>query len=231
MPYAKSKPRANQKRYSKKSYKSVTPYTVAKIARSVVRKQNPTKEYRFIQTKNLNSSALANSFNHDKATLIAQGVAENQRIGDEIFLCGIKVRFAVSNPHTADRHLRLMVVQDRNQAGQLLDTTDWDNLFSYNNEADTVATGLITDVNYPINSQYKVYADRHYTLQCDGRSSVVKDLWIPIMRKVHYDDLGSTTSLESGEVYVILHMSEMGTATSTVLSPSSMFCRVFYKDA
>lgn len=230
MPYAKSKSRFNQKRYYKKSYKPVTANTVAKIARSVVRKQNPTKEFRFTQNSSLSTLSLGNSFLWDSPTNIAQGAQENQRVGDSIFMCGVRLKFAISNPLSTDRQVRVMVIQDRNQAGQLLDTVDWDNLFTNNAEADTVATGTLSDVLLPINSQYKIYSDKTFTLQADGRSAVVRNYYVPIMRKIKYDNLGASTALESGKVYVIMHLSEMKTTGDSTISPGSIFCRVFYKD-
>lgn len=230
MPYAKSKPRAYKKRYYKKSYKPVTANTVAKIARNVVRKQNPTKELRFIQTASMHTNSLAASFVSDQPTLIAQGVAENQRLGDEVFMCGVKMKLCVTNPHSTDRNFRVMVLQDRNASGDLLDTSAWDNLFTSNSEVDYTATALVTDVTYPINSNYKVYFDKSFTLQSDGRSSINRDFWVPIMKKVKYDDLGAGTLTESGRIYVICHLSEMNTTPSTSISHCSFFARVFYKD-
>lgn len=233
MPYAKSKSRSYKKGYSKRAGRTVTPYSVAKIAKQVVRAQRPTKEHRVVQSPALNTAALANSFNYDVLTNIGQGDAENQRIGDSIYMVGAKLKFNMHNPHTVPRNLRVMVLQDNSRAGDLLDTTGWSDLFTSNNEADYSATGLYSDVSYPINSNYTIYFDRSYIVPADGtaQNALERSLWVPIRRKVQYDNLGTTSNVPaSGKIYVIFHISEMDNTVSSTSSRVSWFARTFYKD-
>lgn len=232
MPTYASKRPAYKKGYSKRPSRKVTPYLVAKIAKTVARKAQPAREIRFnLQGLSMNTTAVGNSFVVLELTNIAQGPQDNQRLGDQIFMTGMKFQWSAQHNGVTPRSLRLMVVKNLNRNGDLLDVTTWTDLFTNPDETDRTADGLAGDITAPINANYRKFLDKSVII--DPQKTMVSSgqVYVPLNTKVIYDNLGTASTPSSGRIYLLAHVAQFdvtGTASSTIFNS---FARVFYRDA
>lgn len=235
MPYhaRSTKSKTYKKGYHKGTSRTVTPYTVAKIAKSVANKSKPTREKRFtFYNLTMKTTApISNSFLYKTMTLINQGSSDNERLGDKIYMSGVKLNFSCDNPATTSRCLRVLILQNNNRNGDLLDLSTWTDLFTQDDESDRTADGLAGDINAPVNSNYRIFCDKKFTLEPSGAKDIQRSFYCPIQKKVEYNNLGDNTTASSGEIYCIFHLSEFGSATVATESHLFATARVFFKDA
>lgn len=231
MPYYAPKKSAytKKKRYARRPRQTVTPALVTKM----IRKAEPTKEmrYEFYNTNFKTTAPISDSFSLTELTNITQGPQENQRIGDSIYLCGVKLKFTCNNPSTTPRNLRVMVLANRNANGDLLDTTTWTDLFTQTDETDRTADALNGDIVANINANYKIFMDRQYRLDASNLDVVSKQMYVPLGHKVIFDNLGTANLPSNGKVFIIAHLAEYD--TTGVATASKFICnaRVFFKDS
>lgn len=234
MKYAR--PRKNQKRYRKRAYRPPTANYIAKIAKRVIHKSAPTKEFRFNHGGTLDTNVLASSFHYKDCMLITAGDHVDDRTSNRIYVAGIKLNLSLANDSTTrPRIIRVMVVHTTNRDGDLLDLAGtWTNLFTDETRADYTATALSGDLVVPLNTDIiKPDLDTRITLNAEGTSGSAKvySKYLPIRRYVHFDNDGSTTALTSGKTYLILHLCEPDNTTSPSTIRYNYMGRLFFKDA
>lgn len=231
--------KGNRKNY-RKNYKprnTLTPATVAKIARQVSREDKPVRECRFWNsgTPTLTTATLAASFNTMELSIISQGDDLNNRTGSKIYMSGVKIDVTIKNFAPQSRLVRISVVKNRNRAGDLLDTTAWSDIYQGTTYADRTADARILDSQSPLNKDVlEIFYDKVFRVAQteDTNDSIHFTKYIPINRKFEYGDDGTTNVALSGQLYLILHVIKpdfaAGTSDATDVIAMS---RVFFKDA
>lgn len=238
MPYRKTYRKPYPKRNNKKKYvkRPLSTYQVAKIARRVVHKQAPTKEFRFNGGGTLDTNLLSASFHHKDCMLITAGDHKDDRTSNRIYVSGIKLNLSLANDSTTrPRCVRVMMVHTTNRNGDLLDVSGtWTDLFQDDTFNDYTATGLSGDAVVPINTDIvRPDLDINMMLNAEAQpgSAKVYSKWIPIKRYVYFDNDGSTTTSTSGKTWFILHLCEPDNTTSPSTVRYNYMARLFFKDA
>lgn len=231
MPYAKSK--AKRRSYAPKK---VTKSYIAKVARQVTREAKPTKEFRVNGGGTLNTlTPPASGIYQTSLVGIGHGTLVDQRASNKIYVAGIKLKLTLMNElATAPRYVRVLVVHTTNKDGDLLDLTGWTDLLQDADRADYTPTLLNGDSVSPINTDIvrPVY-DHVCKLGKDGDSdsACLLQRWIPIKQYVRFDDEGASTLLTSGQIRMIIMMSEPNNTASSTVVRYNFMARVFFKDA
>lgn len=236
MPYRKSyypsrRYGGGARRPYRKGYVAKTAYQVAK---RVVHKSKPQRECRFQVSGSLNSSSIPLTFKTWNCTLIDPGPELDQRDGNKIWFNGLRFSVGVNNQSTTKRFLRIMVLKQRNQSGVVLDTSAFTNLFTDDIFEDDGGTGLVTDVQQPINTGIcEVFYDRTYALrpEAEGTSHMALSKYVKIGRTVEFDDRGDDTDVNTGKIFLVMHISEAGTVGTSGVCQVNGMIRSFYKDA
>lgn len=240
MPYTSrksySRSYAKKKGYRKKPTKKITKSAVVKIAKQVANKSKPTREARFWldnSVSQFHTNLVGNAFKYAVLTSLEQGDQDNQRTGDRIWLGGCKIRVSCTNPLTVPRALRVIVCQNRNANGDLLDVGGWSDLYTNNAESDSAATNKSHDITAPLNSNIRVFYDKTFHIRPNSMGLPLDlDTFVRINKKIVYDNLGiSYSAVSSGTVFAIFHLIEPTDVLDPTPSPFSAMIRVFYKDA
>lgn len=241
MPFYR-KPYTKKSTYRRPYRRPMTTKRVAKIARHVTRVDKPVREIRFVNDGNagrpgptFSTLVLSDSFKTLELSNIAQGTDKDNRIGNKIWMSGVKVSITMKNFSTQSRFFRLMLVKNRNRAGDLLDTTAWSDLYQDVNFNDQGADGRILDAQSPLNKDVvEIFYDRVFQLSpsADPKDSFAFTKWIRVNRKFEYGDDGSPNVALTGQLYWIMHViqPDFGTGTADA-SDCITYARVFFKDA
>lgn len=231
MPYSKSK--AKRRSYAPKK---VTKSYIAKVARQVTREVKPSKEFRVNAGGTLNTQTPPHSGIFQTSLVgIGHGTLLDQRASNKIYVAGVKLRLTLMNElATAPRYVRVLLVHTTNKDGDLLDLTDWTDIFQDSNRADYTPTLLNGDSVSPINTDIvRPLYDHVCKLGKDGDSdsACLLQRWIPVKQYVKFDNEGASTLLTSGQIRLIIMMSEPNNAPSTTVVRYNFMARVFFKDA
>jgi len=222
-----------KKGYSKRYPKKLTVATVKAVAKKAVKSLAPRREMRFHEYGTLNTGTFLASFQQLPLTNISQGVQDNQRSGDKAYITGVRFMFAVRNTGSVARSFRILILKDMNRNGDILDVVNLTDLFTDNAESDRPADGLIGDIVSPINSNYKVFHNRSFTIEPEtvGKSLIYKK-YVPIKQLVRYDNLGVTTvAVSSGQIRALVKLEEFSSVGSGALLQFEAFYQVFFRDA
>lgn len=224
-----------KKTYRKKAYKKKTQQKKAltKAIKKVVNKSKPKREKRFFFNSDLFTSVTANSFAYNTITNIEQGDQLNQRDGKKVYMSGLRLSLAVqSNSAVKTKFLRVMLVQNRQAQGSVLNLTTFGNLLRNETFVDIAPTQTSADVTYTLNtSLLRVYFDRTYRVLMESEGSTLINRYIPIKKTLNYDNVGSGNVPTNGEIYLILHLTEGDDDPSATTVKARGMIRTFYKDA
>lgn len=219
----------------KKTYKKKPAQKKAlnKAIKKVVNRGKPKREKRFFFNEDMHTSTTANSFAKNTISNIEQGDAFNKRDGKKVYMSGIRLSLALQNNSTVKtKYMRVMVVQNKQAQGTILDTTAYSNLLRNETFVDLAPTQTSADATYPLNtSVVRVMYDRVYRLLPEYQGSSFINRYIPIKKTLNYDGTGGGNVPTNGEIYVILHLCEGDDTTTITVVKARGMIRTFYKDA
>lgn len=226
--YKKSKPA-----YRKKARKPMTPATVAKIARKVTHKERPVKEIRYsLSSLDMQTSGPVTNFTrHATLTTLVQGDQINQRTGDTIFVSGVRMKLSVCNRDTTSRLLRVMLLRPNNPSA-LADLVAYSDVYENFDYVERAPNASLQDATANINlDQYVVHYDNTFRLPPYTQAGpTLKDVWIPIARKVEYETVAST-NVTNGRIYLVWELIQPDNILTADITTVSIQTRMFFKDA
>lgn len=220
-----------RKTYRKK--KTARKSALTKAVKKVVYKTRPKREERFFVNKDFSTDTIANAFDTQVISNIAQGDQFNQRDGKRIYVSGVRLTFASqSNSTVKAKYLRLMVLRNKNSAGGTLDTTGFTNLLRNENFVDWPAQNHSLDITYPLNTNLlQIYFDKVYKILPEAEGNLYINRYVPIKRVLHYEGLGSGNVPTNGELFVVAHLCDGDDVTTVTTIKARAMYRIHYKDA
>lgn len=222
---------------SKKHSRPVSAPVVKATIDKVMVKTEPTNEIRFDPSQSFMTDTLANSFQATDLTNITQGTQVNQRLGDHIYMCGLKAKLTYCNNLGRGRLMRVMIVRDLRPAGFTLNTSTWANLYRGQGSGTVPATRYATDAVCVLNHiQLKILYDKVINIPAaDFQQRYTKDIDLKLSEHVKYNfaDAGDITP-ENGKIWFICHLCEpnnvySGGAPANDAVVFDSFIRVFFK--
>lgn len=207
--------------------------TTIRQVKNIINKDRKVKEKRFAITGLLKTDVLGDSFYVAEVTSLAQGGTIDDRLQNKIRINYIHAQFtALNNTALRTKAVRVMIVQDWNSLGTLLDTANWTNLFRDSNFGDTAATALSADLTLPINlNLVKVHWDKVYLVKPEQEGALYVKKKIRINKIYEYGrNQGSSTFAIGGKMYLIIHMCNVDDVSTAATMRTTGMIRVFFKD-
>lgn len=196
------------------------------------------------ETKYKSTNLHIASLNHDTLNIVCnmspsqplyptQGSGDGNRIGDEIYITGFKIRGDVELPY--DRKnvtLKFWVVEyDHSRSGA---PTTYNNFF--HNISGNALTDSVQSKRYKIlDSWTQRYRGINSTAEATATTgTIIVNKWIPFRRKVTFQQDSATTVIKGMQDSLIVLMAPYDTYSSTaldvVVANSAFACTLYYKD-
>lgn len=206
---------------------------LVKAIKKVVHKAKPKREERFYVDKVSATSTLAGALGSTVISNIAQGDQYNQRDGRKIYMSGVRVSLVVQSDSTVKtKFLRVMIVRNKAQNTNVLNTTTYANLLQDENFTDLAPTQTGFDATYPLNtSLLQIYLDKTYRILPEYNGAININRYVPIKKVFDYGSLGSGNTPTNGELMLVLMLCEGDNVTTTTTVNIRGMARVHYKDA
>lgn len=139
-------------------------------------------------------------------SLMSQGIAEHERVGDSVKLQRYSGRMSFTQHASATSTIvRMIIFQGKQERGNPYNIGE----IIYNGSS----TSVISPKNYDQRFNTKIMFDKTYTLSKQGTTVKMLDLNLPLNWHLEYED--NTTSIFNGGLYMVL-ISNEATNTPTV---------------
>lgn len=201
----------------KKGYKRVSKKSNPKYIKKIVKRElfNQT-ESKFLDASNSDISWINTDdtiFNIPNLQ-IPQGDGEGERIGNQVFLKGVKMNFLMTSSVSASNRLILIATNLRDSSHTQI-SIDWD------------AAAVGVNGFYPRDTtyKYKVLMDKIINIDPDKNGSIAFSKYFTLNKNVSYTS--GTTQLPNSYELILLHYTNNAVASVLTLDTNT---RLYFKD-
>lgn len=227
------KPKKGARNYKKKSQyrqQKLSVATIKKIAKQAVMRTAETKQVDTASSENQlyhnfwTGSAFENLTN--SAQLPAQGTGENQRLGNEIYVSGVKLYLQILLKNDRlNTKVRVLIVKHNPNFGKSTYTDWFDSIM--NVMVDPADKGRATVV------YDKIHGYRNFNPTNSTDEVVIfRQIWLPVKEKYVFRDDGAQSLSYTKNTYSIIAMAydTAGSLTTDNVASIKWYSRLFYKD-